>query len=172
MPANKNIPIRSVRLERMERTETDPPSALLAKLMDTAFVIPGTKIRFGFDAIIDLIPGVGDAIGALMATLMIVRASNLGVPKIVQARMAANVLMNSIVGAIPFLGAVATVFFRSNAKNYELLRRHSFGQRKSTVRDWIFVAFLLVGLLAGLTLMVWSAFVLGKRLYAGFSGIM
>lgn len=166
------MPIRPVRLEKIERTDADPRSALLAKFMDTAFVIPGTKIRFGFDAIIDLIPGVGDAIGALIATLMIVRASHLGVPKIVQARMAANVLINSVVGAMPFLGAVATVFFRSNAKNYELLRRHTFGQRKSTVRDWIFVAVLLISLLAGLSLMVWGAWVLGKRFYAGISGMM
>ena len=170
MPFSKRIPSRPVRLERIERTEVDSQSALLAKLMDTAFVIPGTKIRFGFDAIIDLIPGVGDAVGVLIAVVTIVRASHLGVPKIVQARMAGNVLLNTLIGAIPFLGAVATVFFRSNAMNYELLRHHSSGHRKSTLRDWIFVIVLLVALLAGLTLMVWGAFVLGKRLYAGIRG--
>lgn len=154
---------------RIPRTEDDARSAWLAKLMDTAFVIPGTKIRFGFDAIIDLIPGVGDAVGALIATVIITHSSHLGVPKIVLVRMAGNVLLNTLVGAVPFLGAVLTVFFRSNAKNYELLRAHASGARKSTVRDWIFVATLLVALLAGLAFLAWGAWALARSIYRGIS---
>lgn len=163
------MPTRPVRIERGDE---DPNSALLASLMDTVFVIPGTKIRFGLDSIIDLIPGVGDAVGALIGVVMVARGSHLGVPKIVLARMVANVLLNTIVGAIPFLGAVLTVFFRSNAKNYELLRRHAHGQRKSTARDWIFVTVLLLALFAGLALVGWGAFLLGKQLCRGIIGLM
>jgi len=163
--------IRPVRLERIERSEADPQSALLAKLMDTAFVIPGTKIRFGLDSIIDLVPGIGDVVGALVAIIIIGRASHLKVPKIVLARMAGNILINSIVGVIPFLGAVLTVFFRSNAKNYELLRRHIGGKQKSTARDWTFVIILLVTLIGLLTLMVWGALLLAKYLYHAIGGM-
>ena len=102
--------------------------------------------------------------------MMIARASHLGVPKIVMARMAGNVLINSIVGAIPFLGAVLTVFYRSNAMNYELLQRHAGGEKKSTLRDWAFVILLVLTLLALLSLMVWGAFALGKYLYHVIAG--
>lgn len=161
-----------VRLEKIERPEADPTGALIARLMDTAFVIPGTKIRFGFDSIIDLVPGIGDAVGAVVAIMMIARASHLGVPKIVMARMAGNVLINAVVGAIPLLGSVLTVFYRSNAMNYELLQRHAGGERKSAPGDWGFVIMLLLTLLALLALMVWGAFALGKWLYMAISGTM
>jgi hypothetical protein len=130
-----------------------PLGAVIARLMDTAFVIPGTKIRFGFDSIIDLFPGIGDVVGALISSVLIAQAAKVGVPKIVLARMAGNVVINSLVGAVPFLGAVFSVFYRSNVKNYELLRLHAGRNGLSTRRDWLFVVLLLLvmfALLAGL----------------------
>ncbi len=158
-----------VRLTRIERPATDPTSSFLAAIMDTAFVIPGTKIRFGLDAVIDLFPGVGDAIGAVIATVMIARASRLGVPKIVLARMAGNVLLNTLVGALPVLGAVLTIFFRSNAMNYALLQKHAGGERKSTAGDWLFVTVLLLGMLAVLGAVAAGGFYLGRALFRGMS---
>ena len=104
-------------------------------------------------------------VGALISTAMIARASHVGVPKIVLARMAGNVLLNAIVGALPILGGVLTVFYRSNAKNYDLLQRHAGGLRTSTGRDWIFVSALLVTILAVLTLLVVVGVILARHLY-------
>lgn len=164
VPPEETLPVRPVRIERAVE---DPKSALIAALMDTAFVIPGTNIRFGFDALIGLFPGVGDAVGALISTAMIARASHLGVPKIVLARMAGNILINAIVGALPILGGVLTVFYRSNAKNYDLLQRHAGGVRTSTGRDWIFVSGLVLAILAVLTLLVVGGVVLARQLFRG-----
>lgn len=122
-------------------------SALIAKFMDTVFVVPGTNIRFGFDALIGLFPGAGDAVGALISTVIIAQAARQGVPKVIVARMAGNVFINTVVGAVPILGDVFSVFFKSNAKNYELLKQHAGRPRSSTLQDWIFVSGLLLALL-------------------------
>jgi hypothetical protein len=140
--------------------------ALLARVMDTAFVIPGTNIRFGLDSIIDLFPGIGDAVGAVISSVLIAHAAKVGVPRIVLARMAGNVVLNSLVGAIPFLGAVLSIFYRSNVRNYALLRKHA-GQRISSHRgDWIFVVGLLAGLLTFLGFLVVGSIMLVKHLAA------
>lgn len=128
--------------------EEDPKSALLAKLMDSVFVIPGTKIRFGFDALIGLFPGVGDSIGALISTYIIAQGSRMGVPRIILARMAMHILINTVVGAIPVFGDMFSVFYRSNTKNYELLRRYAGQHRVPSASDWLFVIGFAVLLLA------------------------
>ena len=126
----------------------DPMVAFIARLMDTAFSIPGTKIRFGLDPLLGLLPGLGDTATALVSALLIAQSARYGVPKIVLARMAGNVLLNTAVGAIPVLGDLFSVWFKSNAKNYDLLRKHAAAPRKSTLGDWSFVL-LLLGLIAG-----------------------
>ncbi len=122
----------------------------IAELMDTAFVIPGTKIRFGLDPLIGLLPGVGDAADALISSLLLTRAARYGVPKIILLRMAANVLINTVGGALPVVGDAFSVWFKSNALNYELLRKHAGSPRKSSPADWIFV----IGLIAGVVLFI------------------
>jgi len=139
---------------------------MIAKFMDTAFVVPGTNIRFGFDALIGLFPGVGDAIGALISSVLIAQAARQGVPKIIVARMAANVFVNSIVGAVPILGDVFSVFFRSNVKNYELLRLHAGHRGTSTTRDWVFVMILLLAIFAVLAAVIVSLAILIRQIVA------
>ena len=96
----------------------------LAKLMDGAFVIPGTNIRMGLDGIIGLVPVAGDMISGLISTYMIREARQLGAPSWLIARMAANTLLDTTIGAIPLLGDAFDVMFRANMKNMALLRRH------------------------------------------------
>jgi hypothetical protein len=136
-------PLKPVRLQR-----EDSLSALIAQLMDTVFVIPGTNIRFGLDALIGLFPGIGDSIGALISSVLIAQAARMGVPKIVLARMAGNVVINSLVGAVPIFGDVFSVFYRSNVKNYALLQKHAGLAHESHARDWMFVTALFLGMLA------------------------
>jgi hypothetical protein len=94
----------------------------LAKLFDTAFVLPGTQIRFGVEAIMRLVPGIGDAAASALSCYLLYEAHRLGVPSHVFARMAANVAIEGVVGAVPFLGDAFYVGFRANRRNVKILQ--------------------------------------------------
>lgn len=149
---------------RPERIEVDPKSELIAKLMDSAFVIPGTKIRFGFDALIGLFPGIGDSLGALISSFLIVQGSRMGVPRIILARMAMHIFINTVIGAVPVFGDVFSVFYRSNRKNYELLRRYAGHRRAPRPSDWVFVIGFVVLMLALLAGLIAAAVLLVKKI--------
>lgn len=156
MPAPKTA--REVEFEVLGKdsppgANDDPLIALIARLMDAAFVIPGTNIRFGLDPIIGLIPALGATASSFVSVLLIVMSARRGVPKVVLARMAANVLINAAIDSVPVLGDVGSVFYRSNSRNYELLRKHAGAPRSSTKADWIFLGLLLTGVLVVIGLM-------------------
>src|ERR1043166_3775712 len=96
----------------------------LAKLMDGAFVIPGTTIRFGLDGIVGLIPVAGDMLAGLVSTYLIWEARQLGAPGWLIARMLANAFLDTAIGAVPVVGDAFDVLFRANMKNMALLRRY------------------------------------------------
>lgn len=96
----------------------------LAKVMDSAFKIPGTEVRMGFDALLGLVPVVGDAIAGAISSYLIWEANKLGVPKLVLGRMVANTAIDTALGSIPFVGDMFDVAYRANSKNVALLRRH------------------------------------------------
>jgi hypothetical protein len=106
------------RQERIARIDA------LATLMDTAFVIPGTQIRFGLDALIGLVPGIGDAITTVMSLFIVSEARALGAPPTLIARMLANVALDGVVGVVPLAGDMFDVAFRANRRNMALLRAH------------------------------------------------
>jgi hypothetical protein len=92
--------------------------------MDTAFVLPGTNIRFGFDAVLGLVPGIGDVITTAMSLYIVKEARSLGAPAWIVARMLGNVALDGVVGAVPFVGDLFDVAFRANRKNLALLQKH------------------------------------------------
>jgi hypothetical protein len=94
----------------------------LATLFDTAFLIPGTNIRFGIDALIGLVPGIGDVITTAMSAWLIHQARQLGAPRHLIARMIGNTALDGLVGIVPFLGDAFDVAFRANRRNMKLLR--------------------------------------------------
>jgi len=96
----------------------------LASFMDSAILIPGTGIRFGADAIIGLIPGIGDAVTAGISCLIILEARRMGAPHHVIARMIGNVAIDGLVGSVPLAGDLFDVAFRANLRNMRLLRQH------------------------------------------------
>lgn len=96
----------------------------LARLMDGAFVLPGTSIRLGLDAIIGLVPVAGDLISGLISSYLIWEARRIGAPRWLIARMTANTLFDTTIGAIPVLGDAFDVMFRGNMRNMALLRRY------------------------------------------------
>ena len=115
--------------------------------MDRQFTIPGTSIRIGLDPILGLIPGVGDALASLAGSVILFIAAQSQLPKIVLIRMGLNIAINGMIGAIPILGDLFSVWFKSNVRNVELLERHAFADRRaSTAGDWIFVIGLFVGI--------------------------
>jgi len=111
--------------------------------MDDFLRVPGTKLRFGLDPIIGLLPGIGDVTSAIISAVAFVHAALSGVPKILLARMAMNILINELVGIIPGLGDAFSFWFKSNVRNYELLRGYSAAPAGSRRGDWIFVIAVL-----------------------------
>jgi C4-dicarboxylate transporter len=104
------------------RGETFARIDRLARVLDSAFVVPGTSIRFGFDALIGIVPGIGDAITTALSAYIVYEAHRLGAPKHMILRMIANVAFDTMITAIPVAGNIADVFFRANRKNIALLR--------------------------------------------------
>jgi hypothetical protein len=96
----------------------------LATVFDTAFLLPGTNVRFGVESLFRLVPGIGDAIASMLSCYLLYEAHRLGVPRTLFARMVANVILEGTVGAIPFAGDAFDVFFRANRRNVALLRAH------------------------------------------------
>ncbi len=103
--------------ERLARLEA------LAKLLDVAFVLPGTNIRYGIDGIIGLIPVVGDAIATVLSLWLVREARALGAPWHITARMLGNVAVQGVAGGVPFAGDAFDVLFRANMRNARILRR-------------------------------------------------
>lgn len=96
----------------------------LAQLLDSAIRVPGTNIRFGADALLNLIPGVGMLTSKGMSAYLIWEARRLGVPMPILLRMIGNVGVDFVISAVPLVGWVGDVFYRSNLRNMDLLRRH------------------------------------------------
>jgi hypothetical protein len=95
----------------------------LAKLLDVAFILPGTNIRYGIDGLIGLIPVVGDIITTAISLWLVREARALGTPWHVTARMLGNVALDGVVGMVPLAGDAFDVMFRANMRNVRLLRR-------------------------------------------------
>ena len=96
---------------------------LLAKILDTTVTIPGTPFYMGLDPLLGLIPGIGDVPANFIGTVILVLAARLHMPQIVMARMSLNLLINGTIGAIPILGDLFSIWFRSHARKADLLRR-------------------------------------------------
>src|SRR5687767_11672879 len=134
---------------------TTPDLDALAELMDGAFRIPGLNIRFGLDAIIGLVPGLGDIVTTLVSLYVLAAAQRYGVPRITTLRMGLNIAIDAIIGAIPIVGDVFDLAWKANERNVALLRRHistPLHLRNNARRgDWFYVvgvAAVLVAILA------------------------
>jgi hypothetical protein len=102
---------------------------VLAKLLDVAFILPGTKVRYGIDGIIRLIPVIGDLFATAFSLWLVREARALGAPWHVTARMLGNVAVDGVVGMVPLAGDAFDVLFRANMRNVRLLRRWLDSQR-------------------------------------------
>ena len=106
------------RARELRRLET------LADWLDSRFRIPGTGIRFGLDAVLGVVPGVGDGVLMLPSIYLIVSARRMGVPTRIVVRMVMNIGIDAVIGTIPLVGDVFDIGFKANRRNLTLLRRH------------------------------------------------
>ena len=132
---------------------------LLAKILDTTVKIPGTPFYLGLDPLLGLIPGIGDLLANLMGTVILGLAARLQIPQIVIARMSLNLLINGTVGAIPIVGDLFSVWFRSHARNADLLRRAARQPYRETRQARLYVVGIIGGtamlLLLAIALVLW-----------------
>jgi hypothetical protein len=110
-----------------------------AGLLDSRFRIPGTRIRFGIDPILSLIPGLGDLSSPIFTTVLIAQGLQQRVPKVIMLRMVGNALLDALIGSVPLAGQVGDVFWRANTANLALLERHARPGRPATRGDYVFV---------------------------------
>ena len=132
---------------------------LLAWLLDNSIPIPGTGRRIGLDAVIGLVPGLGDVLSGSLGLLVVLRGVQRGLPSIVVARMLANVGLDFVIGSIPIIGDAFDLWYKSNARNVALLRNYALNPRASTAGQWAFFIGLLAaaGLVAlAFAWLIWS----------------
>jgi hypothetical protein len=104
---------------------------LVARFMDSGWGIPGTKIRFGADSVLGLLPVGGDALGMIISLYVVYKAREIGAPNALLIKMLANIAIDTGVGSVPVLGDVFDVFFKSNIRNTDLL--HDFIMKNGKV---------------------------------------
>jgi hypothetical protein len=142
----------SLTKEARRQIEIDEGLESLSRYLDDWVKIPVVGWRFGLDAIIGLVPNVGDTLTSLASFYILVAGVRYGVPKITLLRMALNIGLDYLVGAIPFVGDAFDFFWKSNRRNMDLIRERGTGKGKGTTGDYIFVfgiILLLIGLLIG-----------------------
>jgi hypothetical protein len=130
-----------------------------ARMLDSQFRLPGTNIRFGWDPLLGLVPGLGDLVGPVFAAVLLVHAWKARVPKVIMARMLANAAIDAALGAIPLLGDAVDVFWKANQSNVRLLERHAVPGAPPRPSDWLFVGSVVLALalivLVPIVLVVW-----------------
>ena len=132
-------------------TPTQPSDPLarartLARLLDSAVKVPGTGVRFGADAILGLVPGLGDVAGAALAGYLVLLAQRLGAPRAVVLRMLANVAVDTAAGSVPLVGDLFDVAYKSNMRNLALLERAIERPTDTKRTSRLVVAAVIVGL--------------------------
>jgi hypothetical protein len=117
-------------------------------LLDSAFRVPGTRLTFGLDPLLGLVPGLGDLATPLFAALLLVHAVRLRIPRVVQVRMLINAVIDFGIGSIPVLGDLFDFGWKANVRNLALLERHARPGTDASTADWVFVVGVIVLLFA------------------------
>lgn len=119
-----------------------------AEWLDAEFRVPGTNIRFGLDPLLGLIPGVGDAAGAVLAGWIFVEAIRMGASRATLLRIAGNVVLDAVLGAVPIIGDIFDFAWKANLRNVTLLKRHVMAPARAQRADRFFIASVIGGVIA------------------------
>ena len=130
---------------------------LLARLMDTQFQIPGTKMRFGLDPLIGLVPGVGDFTGFLVSGYMILICARNGASGFLLARMTLNILIDALIGSIPAIGDLFDFAYKANRRNLKLMQQH-YVEGRHRGSAWKLVVPLLLILFIIIAGLAWCSY--------------
>ncbi|MDB5047399.1 MAG: hypothetical protein JWO30_470 [Fibrobacteres bacterium] len=146
-----------------------PQSALdgleaLAWLLDSSIPVPGTGFRVGLDSLIGLIPVIGDAIGAILSTYILVMSARMGVPRVTLLRMGFNITLEAVVGVVPLAGDLFDFAWKANRRNVALLRAHAENPSQARRGDWLFAGLFMFLVLAVLCGLGWAGYSLGRWL--------
>ena len=128
---------------QLEKTKTQLDQ--MAWLMDNCFRIPGLGWRFGIEALIGLVPGLGDIVSGVIGLVLLVRAFQFRLPKVVVARMLLNTVADLTIGSVPFFGDAFDFFWKSNTRNMALFHEYAGEPAKDTRRHWIFLGSIVIG---------------------------
>lgn len=123
----------------------------LVRFLDDGFVIPGTSFRVGFDAVLGLVPGVGDFLTTASSVSLVWLAQQRGASRSVLGRMMFNLAIDAVVGAVPVLGDVFDVVFKANRRNLELLQRYDRAPKEAGRTDALFLTMVVAGIIVLLT---------------------
>jgi len=138
-------------------------------LLDNSIPVPGTGRRFGIDALIGLVPGIGDVVSGAIGLVVVWRGSRMGLPRIVVARMLLNALLDVAVGAIPVAGDAFDLWFKANTRNLMLMRCHLERPDESTRDDWVAVLLLVAAGLGVVVAVAWLVVAAIGALAAAFN---
>ena len=142
----------------------------LAWLLDNTFRIPGTQIRFGLDGLIGLIPGIGDAAGAVISSHILTQAAQMGVPKSILLKMAFNIGLDAILGIIPVLGDVSDFMWKANQRNVQLLNDYLEQPERTVTHSRLFVGLLGFVAFCGVVFISMLGFLLIRWLWLSVAG--
>lgn len=158
----ENRPRGVLTREQRKQIELEEGLESLSRYLDDWVKIPIVGWRFGLDALIGLVPNVGDMATSLASFYILVAGVRYGVPKITLLRMAFNIGLDYVIGAIPFIGDAFDFFWKANRQNIDLIRERGSGKGSSTTGDYLFVGLIILALIALLILSVFaSLFILG-----------
>ncbi|MEH2461528.1 DUF4112 domain-containing protein [Nostoc sp.] len=140
-------PLRSSMIEPDAKAPTLKRLRQLSRLLDNVITIPGTKIGFGLDPILGLIPVGGDFLGVMFSSYIILEASRLGVSRATLGKMVLNVIIDGLVGSVPILGDLFDFAWTANSYNIKLLEEYlKFPSQQRSADRW-FIFAVLAGLL-------------------------
>jgi hypothetical protein len=155
----------------MERTppHTTARARDLARILDSAFRVPGTRYRFGLDPILGLIPGLGDAIGGGFGFYLLFLAYRAGAPPIILIRMFGHIGLDVLLGAVPLVGDLLDVGYKANIRNLGLLERYLARPEQSTRRSLMLLVVLLALLVASVVGGIWLAVASMEALFSALA---
>ena len=130
----------------------------LSWLLDSSIKIPFTNRTIGLDGIIGLIPGIGDVTGGVISGYIILKAIALGVPTLVIMRMVINMIIEGMIGVIPFFGDIFDFIFKSNRRNVRLMKSYLDDPEETASRSGLSVIVFLVALFGIMLLTIWGIF--------------
>ncbi len=135
-------------IKERKQIEIEESLENLSRYLDDWIKIPIVGWRFGLDALIGLVPNVGDTLTSFASFYILIAGVRYGVPKITLLRMAFNIGLDYLVGSVPFVGDAFDFVWKANKQNMNLIRTRATGKDKGTTSDYLFVGLIIIGLIA------------------------